>query len=182
MTSEGWGAPPVAEATAAPVETPEAFLARRNHEIECWLAGKTTLENAKEDERSWREKVVSTLFPNPHKGTQRYELSGGYKVKLVHGLTYSLGIKDMPNPDIEGAVIPINKQIEDLQQAIHETGNEGPVLAERLIKWKPELSATEYEKLNVEYPVEKQIKEMIDALLTVKPASPQLSFEEPKKK
>lgn len=128
-----------------------------------------------------RVKVTETLFPTPKKGTQRYALNGGYNVKLVHGWTYSLGIKDMPNPDVEGETIPINKQIEDLQQAISETGNEGPLLAERLIKWKPELLPSEYLKLNPDYPVEKQIKDMIDALLTVKPASPQLAFEEPKK-
>lgn len=181
MSNEGWGAPAV-EAVAAPVETPEAFIARRNHEIQQWLDNKETAVNAVELERACRAKVTETLFPNPKKGTQRYELSGGYKIKLVHGWTYSLGIKDMPNPDVEGATIPIVKQIEDLQQAISECGNEGPILSERLIKWVPQLVPSEYEKLNVEYEIEKKIKDMIDVLLTVKPASPQLEFEEPKAK
>ncbi len=174
----GWGTP-IVDAIVAPVETQEAFLARRNHEIQSWLAHKETKDNAVELERQCRDKVTSTLFPAPKKGTQRYELSGGFKVKLVHGYTYSLGDKDLT---VDGEPVPINKQVEDLQQAIHECGNQGPILADRLIRWKPELVASEYEKLDTEFADQKEIKDMIDALLTKKDSAPQLTFELPKVK
>lgn len=179
MTSEGWGAP-VAEATVAPVETPEAFTVRRNSEIENWLKVKGDLDNAKTLEMQFRNKVTQTCFSAPTKGTNRYELSNGYKLKLVYGLTYTLGIKDMVDPTNPIDKIPVNRQVAMLCDAIADLGNEGPELAERLIRWKPELVASEYEKLNPEYPTHKQVKDLIDALLTVKPASPQLTFEQPK--
>lgn len=209
MTSEGWGEQPApighnsgdaggwpvtqteAEA-AAPVqkfevkypgqpdtEDPEHFRLRRNAEVQHWLDAKPILENAKTYEMYLRNKVTTTLFPAPKKGTQRYDIGGGYKVKLVHGLTYTLGDKDKLND--EGAKVPIRKQIEDLEAAIIDThGEAGLQLVKRLISWKPELSGSEYEKLDPDNSLEAEVKEMIDAVLTIKPASPQLTFEEPK--
>lgn len=180
MDGEGWGQAPVeAHVEAAPAESEADFLARRDAEIMAWQAAKPVAAEAVERERELRARVTATLFPTPRKGTQRYDLGGGYKVKLVHGTTYNLGNKDMVDP-ATNEPIPIKKQVEDLQQAIAELGNEGPMLAERLIKWKPELSASEYEKLNVEFDIEAKAKALIDAILTTKPASPQLELEEPK--
>lgn len=212
MTSEGWGEQPApighnsgeaggwpvtqteAEA-AAPVqkfeviypgqpdtEDPEHFRLRRNAEIEHWLNAKPILESAKQNEMDLRTKVTATLFPAPKKGTQRYDIGGGYKVKLVHGWTYTLGDKDMVDP-ANDMKIPIRKQIEDLERAIIDThGEAGLQLVKRLISWKPDLSGAEYEKLDPENPLEVEVKTMIDAVLTIKPASPQLTFEEPKEK
>lgn len=212
MTTEGWGEQPAPighnsgdaggwpvtqteAAAAAPVqkfevkypgqpdtEDPEHFRLRRNAEVQHWLDAKPILESAKQNEMDLRTKVTTTLFPSPKKGTQRYDIGGGYKVKLVHGWTYTLGNKDMVDPATE-TKIPIRKQIEDLEAAIIDThGEAGLQLVKRLISWKPELSGSEYEKLDLDNPLEKEVKEMIDAVLTVKPASPQLTFEEPKEK
>lgn len=162
-------------------EEPEAFRLRRNAEIEHWLASKPVLDQAKQNEMDLRNKVTSTLFPNPVKGTQRYELGGGFKVKLVHGLTYTLGDKD--KIDGEGKKIPVRSQIEDLEAAIIEKyGEAGEQLIKRLISWKPEISGSEYEKLDANNPIELDVRNMIDENLTIKPASPQLTFEEPKAK
>ena len=169
------------EGVSAPAETPEAFEARRNAEIQHWMASKETFENAKNNEMDYRQKVTATCFPNPTKGTQRYELGRGYKLKLVYGWNYTLGDKDLIDP-ATNQKIPIATQVSALEDEIAALGNEGPYLAERLIRWKPELVAAEYEKLNMEYPIEKAVKELIDDILTVKPASPQLVFEEPKAK
>jgi hypothetical protein len=209
MTSEGWGEQPApighnsgeaegwpvtqteAEA-AAPVqkfeviypgqpdtEDPEHFRLRRNAEIEHWLNAKPILESAKQNEMDLRTKVTATLFPAPKKGTQRYDIGGGYKVKLVHGLTYTLGDKDKLND--EGAKVPIRKQIEDLEAAIIEKhGEAGLQLVKRLISWTPTLSGSEYEKLDADSAIELDVRTMISEVLTVKPASPQLTFEEPK--
>jgi hypothetical protein len=54
-------------------------------------------------------------------------------------------------------------------------------IAERIVKWKPDLSVSEYETLAAsENETDIKAKTLIDAILTVKPASPQLTFEPPK--
>lgn len=181
MNNTGWGDyKPEAAVEAAPAETPEEFAARRDKEILAWNADKQQLGFYKAQEAASRAAVATTLFPTPRKGTQHYELGHGYKVTLVHGLTYTLGNKDMPDPLNPGETIKVEKQVEDLQEAIANLGNEGPFLAERLIKWKPELSETEYKALDADNPTHMQAKALIDAILTTKPASPQLTFVEPK--
>lgn len=181
MNNTGWGDyKPEVQAAPMPMESEAEFTARRDTEILNWKADKEKLAFYKAEEAASRARVTATLFPTPKKGTQRYELGNGYRVKLVHGNNYTLGNKDMPHPLEPGALYPVNKQVEDLQEAIANLGNEGPFLAERLIKWKPELSETEYLALDPEIEVHREAKALIDAILTVKPASPQLELEEPK--
>lgn len=186
MNTEGWPSighnnPPAevsVEVGAAPIETPEEFVARRDAEIQTWLDAKPALEQAKSFEAEARAIVTKTLFPSPKKGTQRYNLNGGYKVKLVYGLTYSLGDKD--KVDDEGKKVSIESQVRAIEEKICDLGAEAELLCERLIRWKPELSASEYEKLDADNPTQLAIRNLIDQILTVKPASPQLTFEEPK--
>lgn len=181
MNNAGWGDYQAeVKVEAASEETEEAFRARRDAAILGWREDKQQATFWKQRETASRATVSSILFPNPVKGTQRYDLGAGYKVKLVFGFNYTLGIKDMPNPLEPGETISIEKQAEDLQEAIRQVGNEGPFLADRLIKWKPELSATEYEALDPDNPNHMKIKALIDAIMTKKPASPQLELEEPK--
>lgn len=52
-------------------------------------------------------------------------------------------------------------------------GNEGPFVAERIIKWTPELSVSEYKKLT---PAQKAI---IDKVVTTTPGLPTLEIKEP---
>lgn len=204
MNSEGWGEQPAsighnsgeawpqAEAQAPELpkfevkypgqpdtEEPEAFRMRRNAEIQAWQGNKLLAESAVKVERDSRAKVTATLFPTPNKGTQRYDLGGGYKVKLQHTLTYSLGDKDKTTDD--GLPYTIEQQVLDLEAAITaKYPVEGPLLLKRLIKWKPEISGSEYEKLDKSNEIEAAVQTMISEHLTVKPGSPQLAFEEPK--
>jgi len=180
MTTEGWGNVPAevnAEVNAG--ESKEAFNARRDAELLEWRSLKEQAAFYTAQEKEARAKVTATLFPQATKGTQRYELGHGYKVKLVYGFTYTLGNKDLVDP-ATNEKIPVNKQVEELENAIAQLGNEGPFLADRLIKWKPELVEREYLALDKENPTHMEAKELIDAILTVKPASPQLTLEEPK--
>lgn len=160
-------------------EDPEAFRLRRNAEIENWLSSKATLDNAKTDEKDWRAKVTSTLFSNPKKGTQRYELGGGYKVKLVHTLTYSIGDKDAVDPD-SGEKIDIRDQVAALEAKVCAMSDAHRIAFEAVVSWKPEVSGSAYEKLNANDPIQLEVRNEIDKLLTIKPGSPQLQFEEPK--
>lgn len=203
--NSGWGTPLVAQADTdrpkfevkyagqSEYEDPEAFRLRRNAEIEHWLAAKPVLENAKTNEADLRAKVTATLFPTPKKGTQRYDIGRGYKVKLVHSMTPSLGNKEAV--DAEGKAVAIEAQVRALEdriidgaparpevEAFEGFGPVGEQILKRVIKWKPELSLTEYEKLDEAIPAEKAVRDAIAEILTLKPASPQLTFEEPKEK
>jgi hypothetical protein len=173
----GWPTATEAEAVAAPAQ--ELPIEERNQRIQIWLDAKATLESAKATEAESRLVVTQTLFPTPKKGTQRFQLANGYAVKLVCGYNFTLGDKDKTGDD--GVKISIAAQVEAVQDAIEALGPEGSFIADRVIKWKPELSVTEYEKLG-ESAIGLKAKELIDAILTVTPATPQLSFEEPKAK
>ena len=159
-------------------EEPEAFRARRNAEIQHWLTSKTTLDTAKTDESDWRGRVTGTLFPQPKKGTQRYDLGGGYKVKLQHVLNYTIGNKDAV--DDAGAKVSVRAQVEALEDKVAAMGDAHRVLFEGVVTWKPEVSGSAYEKLDPNDAVHLEVRNAIDELLTIKPGSPQLSFEEPK--
>lgn len=203
-SGDGWGTPAAVQVETdrpkfevkyvgqSEYEDPEHFRLRRNAEIEHWLAAKPVLENAKTNEADLRAKVTATLFPTPKKGTQRYDIGGGYKVKLVHGMTATLGNKEAV--DDEGKAIAIEAQVRALEdriidgtqatpdkEAFEGFGPVGEQVLKRVIKWKPELSLSEYEKLDEAIPAEKAVRDAIAEILTLKPASPQLTFEEPKK-
>lgn len=169
------------EAVVGAVETAEQFAARRDALINNWLAEKQRSTAAVEAERGIRANLTTLLFPTPVKGTQRYALNAGYNIKLVHGMTYTLGDKDMIDP-ATNTKVPIETQVEAVLKEISDMGNEGPLLAERLVKWKPELSESEYLKLDITLETDRKIKDLIDSILTIKPSSPQLTFEEPKAK
>ena len=184
MANEGWGniaSEATAEATAeaGAAETQEQFIARRDAEILEWRGLKEQSSFYVNAEREARAKVTATLFPAARKGTQRYELGAGYKVKLVYGFNYKLGNKELVDP-ATNELTPINKQGKVVEDPIGEIGNEGPFLAERLIRWKPELVEKEYLALDPEIPAHVEVKALIDAILTITPATPTLELEEPK--
>jgi plasmid stabilization system protein ParE len=160
-------------------EEPEAFRLRRNAEIETWLKHKQGAEAAVQLERDSRAKVSAMLFPTPKKGTQRYDIGSGFKVKLQHVVTYYLGDKD--KEDNNGNKITIESQVQAVEAVIVEKLDDvGAQMLKRLIRWKPELSGSEYEKLDVSNEAEAFAKAEIAKILTIKPGSPQLAFEEPK--
>lgn len=157
--------------------TPEQRAAQILEAADKWQAAKDTAKAWKDYEGQGRAYLAALAFPLPKKGTQRYALPDGRKIKLVFKWNYTLGNKDMPHPLDPQEKYPVERQVEDLQEAINQLGNEGPLLAERLIKWKPELNETEYEKLNPELDIEAKVKALVDAILTKKPASPTLDIE-----
>lgn len=186
----GWPNPPVADATIghnnppaevsveATPETPEQFIARRDLEIKVWLNEKVGLAIAKEAEMEARKQVTATLFPEPKKGTQRYPLANGHSIKLVYTLRPTLGNKDLI--DEQGVKVPVRQQVQDVEDKIIALGPLAAMLAERLIKWTPELSLSEFDKLDRSDPVQAEIATLIEDILTITPGSPALTFEEPK--
>lgn len=120
------------------------------------------LAAAKQAELNLRMLVVSTVFPNLPEGTNTVELGNGWKIKATGVNNYNLD-KDVT-------------KVESALDAIEATGPEGKFLGERLVSWAPKLSVAEYRTLP---PI---VKAIIDAVLTIKPGTPQLELCEPKVK
>lgn len=136
-----------------------------------WQNAKASADAAIALERDLRAKVVDTFFPDTAKrnvGVNNFDLGRGYQLKATLGLTYKLATADDA------------KATGDAVDAIEALGNEGSFIAERMVKWKPELSVKEYKALDLTNPTHKKIKELIDGVLTITPASPQVEVVVPK--
>lgn len=158
-------------------------ITARDQIIHNWLIERTKLAETKNVEMALRKQVTEILFPNPTKGTQRFALDNiGTNIKLVYKLNHKLGFDNAV--DDNGVKIRKDDQIFELQRRMEAVSedNLATLLADRLIKWSAELSVTEYEKLDVNDPIQRKLKDMIDDMLTVEPAVPSLEFEEPKVK
>lgn len=152
------------------------WAAKRDTLIKNWMAAAATLKAAKETEMELRNQVSEMLFPEKIKGTQRYELGGGYFVKLVHKLNYKLGDSELK--DKEGNKVKVQAQVEQVMDAIEKCGNEGAFLVERLIKTEYKLAEGEYSKLDDGSP----IKKLINSILVTSDSAPSLEVESPKDK
>lgn len=99
------------------------------------------------------------LIPNKKSGTERIELANGYEAKAVKKVNYNL------NQDL----------VNDCLDAIENIGGaEGKIIAERLVKWKADLSMTEYKLLDPKYKV------LIDKAITTTDGAPSLEIVAPK--
>lgn len=127
-----------------------------------WLDSKRALEVAKEREAALRKQIVESAGFDLSKleGTERLELGNGYELKAVKKLTYTLDVA----------------KVDSALDKIEATGPAGKLIAERLVKFKPELSVREYKELDPKF------KKIIDSVLTVKSGMPTLELIEPKAK
>ena len=137
--------------------------AARDAKILQWTEAAKKLAEANEIELALRNEVIAINFAE-HKesGTENVELGNGYKLKAVFKLNYRLNNTDDA----------VDKALSKLEKA----GTEGAFIAERLVKWKPELSVTEYGKLDPKF------KKIIDEVITTSPGTPSLELVEPKSK
>jgi len=130
-----------------------------------WEAAASALAKAKEIELNLRNEAVKAFFHDPgtleSEGTETLELGNGFKLKAVFKMSRRLaGIE----------------QVNDALNKIEATGPEGKFIAERIVRWKPELDKKEYDQLGP------QCKSIIDTVLTISPATPALEIVEPKAK
>lgn len=93
-------------------------------------------------------------------GTQHTQpLGKGYKLKGKRPVNYKLE---------KGEALDL--ALDELEKC----GNEGPFLAERIVKFEPKLSVSEYKKLSG------QQRAIIDKVLTTTPGLPEIELVEPK--
>ena len=131
-----------------------------------WDRAKKALDAAKALESSLRQEVLKDFYDfggesDLREGTENLELGNGYKLKATFKLSRKLENK--------------NGETSESLRKIAEDFEGGKLYAERLVKWSPELSVSEYKKLPAE------IRQVIDSALTSKAATPSLEIVEPKK-
>ena len=137
---------------------------KRDELILKWNEAQKTLAEAKAIEMELRYEVTATCFPveADFEGTENVDLGEGWKLKSVFKLNRRLA-------NSKGETDKALTKIEKL-------GADGEFVAERLVKWKPELSLSEYKKLP------NNMRKIIDDVITATPGSPSLSLIEPKVK
>jgi hypothetical protein len=120
-------------------------------QLQVWYGLQQQLANLRNTEFVQRGRMASFYFTDPNEGTNRIDLGGGFDLKLDYKINRNVD---------EAALLTV-------------TAEQAKALAlpmDKLFKWKPELSVTEYRKLN-----DKQ-REFVDSLLDIKPGSPSLSI------
>lgn len=139
--------------------------ATRDAKILEWQEATKELAAAKETEAALRKQVLAMCFDwdyDDREGTQNVELGNGYKLKAVFKLNRRLDNKD--------------DKVDKILTKIEKSGPEGEFIAERLVKWKPELALSEYKNLPEKF------KKLIDEVLTASPGTPGLELVIPKSK
>ena len=138
----------------------------RDAKILAWEQAVKALAAAKDAEAALRKEVLAEVFSfDPEalrEGTENFELGNGYKLKAVFKISRNLNNE--------------NEAVDKVLSKIEKTGPEGAFIAERLVKWKPELSLTEYKKLPEKF------KKLFDEVVTSKEAIPALELVAPKSK
>lgn len=139
--------------------------ANRDAVIMKWQDAVKALAAAKDAEAALRKEVLKEAFDfdaDDREGTQNVELGNGYKLKAVFKLNRRLNNQD--------------DAVDKVLTKIEKSGAEGQFLADRLVKWKPELSLSEYKKCPDKF------KKLLDEVMTASPGTPSLELVVPKSK
>ena len=130
---------------------------------------KAALEVAKEAELEARKLAVMFMHDPAKSGTtENVELGGGYKATMKVPVRYGF---------VQNAEGKTDKaRIEKALSKIEKTGQAGELIAERLVKWTPELSLTEYKQLPDNF------RKIIDDVIVTSEGTPTLEIKEPKAK
>lgn len=136
-----------------------------------WQQKKDAIETAKSAEMELRKYIVNRAFPQKHEGTNTLELGGGYELKANVKFNYRLAD---------------NVLVEATLNEIEKVGNEGQFIADRLVSWTPNFLLTEYRALQEQAEKgsqqAKDILKLVEKMLTITDAAPELKIKEPKKK
>ena len=147
--------------------TEAEFIAERDRLLLAWEESKKALEVAKEKEMEQRKTVVAFAFDlNKESGTERIELGNGYQAKAVKKVNY--GFVKTEDGKLNKAAI------DKALSKIEKTGPAGELIAERLVKWTPDLSLTEYKQLP------EKLKSIIDEVIVTSEGAPTLEIIAPK--
>lgn len=159
-----WNLTPEQQAAASAELLRLERVKKRDAAILAWQVKSTALAVAAREEKDARAEVIKLAFDTLKEGTNTVELGKGYKLSVKQPYYYKLDTAEE------------NKATDEALTKLEEMGNEGAFIADRLVKWKPELSISEYRKLDDKY------KAVIDKVLTISPGSAQVELVTPKDK
>lgn len=148
-----------------PVETIAGLDARAI--LSAWYEANAELQAIKYRETQLRMMAFQKYFPDPKEGTNSQELGDGFLLKADHKFNYKLGkfIKNDAGEKIDGLEDALTRYEKDVKDK-----NAG----ERLVRWEPDISITEYKKVK-DTPGFRQIA----PFLSIKPGMPTLSVLAP---
>lgn len=129
-----------------------------------WFLLKKQLAEVKSAEALLRSRVFKFFFPTPVEGSK------DNKYTIPDGTGAVLQATHVINRDIDMG------ELTAFREEMEKEGSQLPQLKlDALIKWKPELVKSEYNKLS------DNEKKVFDRVLIVKPGSPQLDIVHPKR-
>lgn len=121
-----------------------------------WDRVKNEIARLKEVEMNMRLRIAHSGFTTDAEGTNRAELGNGYELKTVINYTYKLD--------------------SDKDKVIAVSDKLPPYIADRLFKWKVDISVSEYRLLEPAH------KKLVDRILTVTEGAPKVDIIPPKGK
>lgn len=138
--------------------------AARDALIVDWQNKARHLQALKEEELIARNKVVAFFFEETtdKAGTENFDLTQGYKIKLTFAQNHSV-------PSAKGG-----EAVKAVMEKLSKLGEDGKFIAERLFRWKPELSKTEWDALSP------SMKRIVSPIVTTKAAQPTVEIIAPK--
>jgi hypothetical protein len=138
--------------------------AARDALIVDWQDKARRLQALKEEELLARNKVVGFFFEETtdKAGTENFDLTHGYKIKLTFAQNHS--VPSAKNGEAVKGVI----------EKLAKLGEDGKFIADRLFRWKPELSKTEWDALSP------SMKRIVAPIVTTKAAQPTVEIIAPK--
>lgn len=132
-------------------------------DLATWFKKKAQLAKLKGEEAMLRSRIFKFYFPNPTEGSK------DNKVPLNDGTGAIIQADYVINRTVD------EQQLDGLKEAMFAESSNLPQLdLTKLIKWKPELSITEYRKLSQDERL------IFDRCLVIKPGSPQMEIKVPK--
>lgn len=130
----------------------------KNKLLQEWEVALTNAKHWQERELKLRQQVATEFFaPTPDiEGTFNYTLDNNWQLKAVFKQNYNID----------------RERVDAMLEKLRTQG--AAAIADRIIKWSPSLSLTEYRQLS------NGAKKIVDTVVTIKPATPSIYLIEPK--
>lgn len=130
-----------------------------------WKHANDILTQAKTAEADLRKQIIAAYSDkaDDYSGVENHDIGFGYDLKIEHKLNYTLKSADS------------FKDVHAVINRIESISDVAAFIAGNLFKQKFEISVSEYKKLPVD------IKQLVDTVLTIAPASKSVKIAERKK-
>lgn len=124
-------------------KTPEQ-LAKEWWDLQCQL------KTLKDMEKKARDAALAANFPKPNEGTNTAEFNSGPKLKAQYNTKRKFVVPDKVDvpSSIEDKAPTVNDAVDHMIERLRRASNEGAFIAERLVKWSPTISNSEYNELD----------------------------------